>query len=475
MSLFSRKTDEEKREDAEKKEIERQVKEEEKRIIGEKKAEEKRKKEDLKRREKERKEEEKRRKELEKKQKEDDRKRAEQSRKAAREAEKAAEKAGKERKDEDSGRDDASKKGREKKPKGRKMRFGFHFRLPKMKKGRRPAKGGRKEKDAKKKKPGLKLPVRINLIPGPYRNWVENQLYFSGSDTDPVRYIRNMFIISVLIGGGAGVFLSRLAWYAGPAAFLGIFGLMNALLVLSVDRRGRFVDEILPDALLLLSANIRAGYIPSRALILSARKEFGPLSDAIRRAGKEIMTGASLEEGMKEIPKRIKSKDLGRTIKLIIEGIRGGGQIVTLLEENATDIRRRQAIRKEISANIMMYAIFIAFAGCLGAPGLYALSSYLTTTMSKLTPDMSMSDQISSKVSFIQISGANVSPEFLFQFSIAAILITTVFGGMILGLINSGKEKDGLKFAPILALIGLAVFFGASFLVSTMFSSMLPG
>ena len=70
------------------------------------------------------------------------------------------------------------------------------------------------------------------------------------------------------------------------------------------------------------------------------------------------------------VPAAIKSSDLERTIDLIIEGIRGGGQLVALLEENANDIRRRQAMKKEIKANTMMYAIFIAFAGCLGAPGL---------------------------------------------------------------------------------------------------------
>jgi flagellar protein FlaJ len=283
-----------------------------------------------------------------------------------------------------------------------------------------------------------------------------------------------MAIVCLMVSALFAFAFSRYLLIAFGGAFVVTFGLANAMLALSVDRRGRFVDEILPDALLLLSANIRSGYIPSRALILSARKEFGPLSEAIRKAGKEIMTGTSLEDGLREIPKRIKSKDLERSIKLIIEGIRGGGQIVTLLEENAIDIRRRQAIRKEISANIMMYAIFIAFAGCLGAPGLYALSGYLTTTMAKLTPDVSMTEQGSGKVSFIKMSGGGVSPEFLFMFSIAAILITTVFGGLILGLINSGKEKDGLKFAPILAVIALSVFFAATFLVSTMFASMMP-
>jgi archaeal flagellar protein FlaJ len=468
--------DEKKEEDMKKKEAQEKAKEEERKQKEEKKRLEERKKA----------------KEKEDKRKEEERKKREKEEEKKRKEKGGEKKVGKEKKDEKKGKKKAKKTG-----------FSFHLGFPKIGKGKKKAsdaknadskekkKAGRKgEKepsgedgkdepaeggDAKKKRPSFRLPVRINVIPGGYRNWVGRQLYLSGSDADPMVVIRKFAIICLIIGAAGAVLFSRYFAYVFLGTFGALFAFMNAMLVLSVDRRGKFVDEILPDALLLLSANIRAGYIPSRALILSARKEFGPLSDAIRKAGREIMTGTSLEDGLRDIPKRIKSNDLERTIKLITEGIKGGGQIVTLLEENALDIRRRQAIRKEISANIMMYAIFIAFAGCLGAPGLYALSGYLTSTMAKLTPDVSMSDQVSSKVSFINMSGGGVSDEFLFQFSIAAILITTIFGGLILGLINSGKEKDGLKFAPILAIIALGVFFAASFLVSTMFSSMMPG
>jgi len=331
------------------------------------------------------------------------------------------------------------------------------------------------DKGEHKKRKKARILLHVNLVPRYYEEWVERQLYFSGSKRDAKKFIRTTLIISIVISIAAGAMFRRYMLYVSPVVFILMLGFFSLLLILSVDRRSRFVDEILPDALMLLSANIRAGYIPSRALILSARKEFGPLAEAIKRAGKEIMSGKSLDEGLREIPAAIKSDDLKRSIDLIIQGIRGGGQIVALLEENAKDIRRRQAIEKEIKANTMMYAIFIAFAGCLGAPGLYALSSYLTTTMSELGPDISMSGEISSKVSFIQLKGAEISPDFLFQFCLAAILITTVFGGIILGLISTGREKEGLKYAPLLSIVAIFVFLGATFLINTMFATMLPG
>ena len=85
-----------------------------------------------------------------------------------------------------------------------------------------------------------------------------------------------------------------------------------------------------------------------------------------------------------------------------------------------------------------------------------------------------MSGDISSKVAFINLEGSQIDPTFLFNFSIGAILITTIFGGLILGLIGSGREKDGLKFAPILSMIAVFVFIGATFLINVMFATMLP-
>jgi len=404
-------------------------------------------------------------------------KRAEERKKAEERKEKEAKKSGKEaakkaeeKKKGEKKKEEKKKKEKQKKDKGKKE----EKEAPKEeKKAEEGAPADEEGEEAARKKP--KNPMHVKVMPRFYLKWLERQFRFSGSGKDPAKFARNIVFMSLIISIAVGWFFRRYMLFVTPGVFIVLFGFFNLLILLSVDRRGRFVDEILPDALLLVSANIRAGYIPSRALLLSARKEFGPLAEAIKRSGKEIMSGKSLEEGLKEIPKTIKSDDLKRTIDLIVQGIRGGGQMVSLLEENAIDIRRRQAITKEIKANTMMYAIFIAFAGCLGAPGLYALSSYLAVTMNELTPDMSMSSAISSKVSFIKMGGVSISEEFLLQFSLLAIIITTFFGGLILGLINSGKEKDGLKFAPILTIIALLIFLGARFVISTMFGSMLPG
>ena len=262
--------------------------------------------------------------------------------------------------------------------------------------------------------------------------------------------------------------------YIFPLVFFATFLFSHGILYLAVERRSRFVETILPDALQLVAANIKSGFIPSRALVLSARKEFGPLSDAIKNVGKEMMTGKSLQESMGEMTKTIKSEVLETTVTLVTKGVRAGGQLVSLFEETAIDIRRKEAIKKEVRANIMMYAIFIGFAGCAGAPVLYALSGFLVGTISKLGGMVSVPAEATAKMPLKMNFGIGISPDFLYIFSIAAILITTVFGGVIIGLISSGKEKDGIKYIPMLAIAALAVFFIAGFLINMMFEGLIP-
>jgi flagellar protein FlaJ len=313
------------------------------------------------------------------------------------------------------------------------------------------------------------------FFPTGYREHIREKLLLAGMTTRCENYINKAFMTSLVIALLLAVMVRNYALFVFIGVFIGSFLMFNAYLTLAVEKRKNFVENVLPDALELMAANMRAGYIPSKALLLSARSEFGPLSEAIKKSGKEIMTGKSLADGLNEIPKYIKSEILQRAINLINEGSKYGGQLVSLLDENAVDIRRKQAIKKEIKANIIMYGIFIVFSGILGAPVLYALSLYLITTLTSLGASSVASTEVMSRGVPLFKGGITVSPEFLFGFSVAAIIITTFFSGLIIGLIETGKEKGGIKYVPVFMIIALLVFFGANFVISSMFSTFAPG
>jgi flagellar protein FlaJ len=312
------------------------------------------------------------------------------------------------------------------------------------------------------------------FFPQGYREHVRENILYAGMTTTSEAYINKSFLASLIIAAALAVLVRTYALIVFACVFVGMFLLAHAYLSLAVEKRKNFVENVLPDALELMAANMRAGFIPSKALLLSARSEFGPLAEAIKKSGKEILTGKSLADGLNEIPKYIKSDVLRRTINLINEGSRSGGELVSLLEENAIDIRRKQAIKKETRANIIMYGIFIVFAGVLGAPVLYALSLYLITTLTSIGGANLANTEVMSRGVPLFKGGVSVSPEFLFGFSIMSIIVTTFFSGLIIGLIETGKEKGGIKYVPVFMILALIIFLGANFVINAMFGSMIP-
>lgn len=312
------------------------------------------------------------------------------------------------------------------------------------------------------------------LMPRRYKNKIEELLRYSGSGKSPGSFTNTAFAVSLGLASVLALLFRGYCFFVFPAGFVVTLGMMHLFLYVAMEKRTKFVEKILPDALQLVAANIKSGFIPSRAMMLSARSEFGPLSEAIKRAGKETMTGKPLTESLKELTRTIRSDVLETTVKLVGRGIRSGGQLVSLFEETAVDIRRREGIRREVRANIIMYGIFITFAGCVGAPALYALSGFLVSTISRLGSMARIPEDISSRLPLQIGMSAEISSEFLMLFSVAAIIITTVFGGLILGLISSGKESSGAKYIPILLLVSLSLYFIASFGVRALFGSLVP-
>jgi flagellar protein FlaJ len=234
-----------------------------------------------------------------------------------------------------------------------------------------------------------------------------------------------------------------------------------AVFTLRADGKGRAVEGVLPDALLLMSMNIRSGMTTDRALIMSALTEFGPLEKELNRAGKQLLAGKEIRDALLDITTRIKSKQLDRTIRLIIEGVESGGELSNLLMQTAEDIQNTKLIQNEVRANVLMYIIFIFFAAGIGAPLLFGVSTYLVGALSTQFSTF-QTGQVAGLSAFGGggVGGPiNISPSFLTLFALASLTMTSFFGGLMMGVVKGGSEKEGLKMIPVLLVVSLSVFF----------------
>ena len=235
----------------------------------------------------------------------------------------------------------------------------------------------------------------------------------------------------------------------------------------------------MPDVLQLIASNIKAGLTTERSLFVSARPEFGPLTVELKTASKNIIAGDRIEHALLEIPKKIKSKILERTLWLLAEGIKNGGQIADLLIELGNDLREENIVKAEIKSNISMYIILIFIAAAFGAPMLFGVSSFIVGILEEqmgtvdLDADALKEMQRGSPMgNMMGVPTASVGEDFVVGFVGVSIIVTSVFAGLTIGVINSGKEKEGVKYIPFVLLISFVLFYLVRAVLEIVFGSL---
>lgn len=330
------------------------------------------------------------------------------------------------------------------------------------------------------------------ILPKGVRNGYKNLLIYSGVRVPGERFLGFTVIFGLLLSTAISLSLMGFLGVGSDMALtiflicIGLFeGGIYMWLWFRVESRRKFVERILPDALQIMSMNIRAGLTTERALILTARPEFGIFEKELKKAGKEIMAGKNLKEALLGITARIKSRQLETTLKMVIDGIDSGGELATLLEQTSSDIQNTQLMEKEVKASVLMYIIFIFFAVGLGAPLIFGISTHLVEV---LTEQMSQFDDItipdageigtghsafggiSSSSMMGSMSSVSIDPAFLVMYAIISLVVTSFFGGLVIGVIKEGSEKQGVRYVPILIGMSLTVFFVTKFIAGAMFT-----
>ncbi|MFA6907432.1 MAG: type II secretion system F family protein [Candidatus Micrarchaeia archaeon] len=296
-----------------------------------------------------------------------------------------------------------------------------------------------------------------------YSWYWKDLLVYNDIEMNSRRFSAILFLVCINAGLVASIYFANDFW-STVAAFAGTFLTVHALaysyLLMGANSRAAKVEDALPDFLALVASNIHSGLTPDKALIVSAREEFGPLSVEVNRAGRYTLTGMPLERVFIGMTEHIHSDLLDKTMRLIVEGLHSGGDMVELLEKNALDIRKFRSVRRETSSMILNYVLFIMAAITFGGPLLYGVASFLVDIMLKIKQKLTIGVDSSLAGQMGVFKGQlMLTPEGVAMFSSAAIVITVFFGCMAVGIMQTGRRMDGLKYFPLLTVIGLGILF----------------
>src|SRR3989338_11445650 len=274
----------------------------------------------------------------------------------------------------------------------------------------------------------------------------------SGIKTTPIKFIKRLLIISFvlsLIGllFFSGYYLKGRSVAEFPLilingeiisffASLGVVGFFTyTWLTVKKNTRKRKIEEILADYLQLVSANVGAGMPIDQALWYAVRERFGILVEEMEIVAKKTIAGGDLGESLIDFAEKYDSDLLKKSVVFLVEGLEAGGEVAELINKIAWNVREVQIMKKDISADVVTYVIFIGFAALVAAPLLFALSYRINIIMSTLLSGINIGSTGGASLGgSLDVSkiGSGLSPNSFKNFAVAALLITSVMSAMII-------------------------------------------
>ncbi|MGI0100226.1 MAG: type II secretion system F family protein [Candidatus Micrarchaeaceae archaeon] len=254
--------------------------------------------------------------------------------------------------------------------------------------------------------------------------------------------------------------------------------IMYMFLEYRIDARKTKLEEMLPDYLQITSANLRSGIALDRAMLLAARPEFSFLSEDIKEMNRRIFGGENFDVSLRELAAKYRSYQLTHAVRMVLESLRYGGAMADLIEQISKDMRNQQMTQKEVSGQLFMYSIFIAFAGLIAAPVLYGLTAQMiivTDAVWKGILAQNPGGLPSTGISFLKPSPPKITPQTYQNFSYVAIIVITGFASLIMSAISSGSAIKGLRYLPVFIIIGIVIFFIVKALIAGIFSGIGAG
>ena len=239
-------------------------------------------------------------------------------------------------------------------------------------------------------------------------------------------------ILSLLLG--INPILGALLGFIAPIAIIG------AWIFFMMERRIDAIEQGTPDFLRQIASLLRAGVGLETALEDVSRHGEGPLTDELKRAVIEIKIGSTFDDAILAMGERLKSRNLDRTFRMILEGRKAGGSLSDVVETVAEDLRAVLALQRERKANVMMSVMFLIIAAIIAAP--FALGMIMTYN------------------SFIASVG---KPNPLAGVAVIAaggyILIHSVIASLLIGIVMYGSARKGIKYALLLAPGAYGIFY----------------
>jgi flagellar protein FlaJ len=234
---------------------------------------------------------------------------------------------------------------------------------------------------------------------------------------------------------------------AGIAAFI-----LPAYYIQVADSRIKKAEEVFPDLLHDLAQAKKAGLSLVDAFALTSEVEYGVLTETMRNIANQLTWGVSFDQAMAVLAKRFPTPMIKRSVNMVIEGYKVGGDVALVLQVAADDASELKTLAlKRVGElapyTIISYLTFFVFLGVLAV-----LNNWLIPMMTLSGESMAGMEGMGEAI----IAAVDVETPKMIFFHCA--IIEGICAGLVAGKLGDGKLAAGIKHALILSLSAFACF-----------------
>jgi flagellar protein FlaJ len=220
------------------------------------------------------------------------------------------------------------------------------------------------------------------------------------------------------------------------------------------QQRIRLMEERFPDLLRDLASSHKGGLTMSAAVTVSARGDYGPLSPEVEKMADQLSWNVSFDDALAQLADRVRTPLVRRTISLILEATRSGGNTTDVLLAAAREARELKILERQRRLNMSVYTIviYVTFFVFLFVTGVL----YDRFVPAILDAGTQAAEQGLAGAAVIDLDGLRREDYRAFYFS--AAIVQALGNGILAGVMGSGKAVLGLRHAFWMVLISYLAF-----------------
>ncbi len=227
--------------------------------------------------------------------------------------------------------------------------------------------------------------------------------------------------------------------------FSGVFGIYQLI----HQRRVHKINYRFPDFVRDLAESRKAGMNFTKAIMYSSRGNYGVLTPEIQKIARQISWGSSVENALNAFSKRVNTKLIRRTVSLINEASRSGGNVADILEAASKDAKEIRLIDSERRASMLSY-VAVIYVGM----GVFLL--IMIVLCKNLLP--SMLGEGRTGIAVAMGGSAGIKYVDILSLFFYAALVQTAGMGIVTGVFEEGNVVSGIKHMFIMLFATWIIF-----------------